>query len=134
MANVFKGMAKDKFLDDLATKTGKNGHELYDYLMELLAEKEEEEEELKEAPVVYERSSFVGTREEFYGFLELIGVPRYTKKGNDIFGACTGDALANAAANTLGVDIFVWNCIVKTKACKTITIDYYGIREEKKKF
>ena len=32
----FSGMSKNKFLDDLATKTGKNGVELYRYVMGLV--------------------------------------------------------------------------------------------------
>ena len=32
----FFGMSKNKFLDDLATKTGKNGVELYRYVMGLV--------------------------------------------------------------------------------------------------
>ncbi len=46
MATLFHGMSKDNFADGLVKQTGKNGHELYDYLLSLIPEEEKEEEKV----------------------------------------------------------------------------------------
>lgn len=106
MAKLFRGMGRDNFLDGLVEMTGKNGHELYDYLKEIIESHKEPEEKIEEVPQYNGTPSFRGTRKEFYGFLELHGGERYTKNGKDIWSACTVDALANYAANLLKVEWF----------------------------
>ena len=64
MAELFKGMSKDKFIDGLVEHFGLNGHELYDYLMGVKKpEPKEVETDLSFYPVENE-VAFRGTRQE----------------------------------------------------------------------
>lgn len=64
MAQLFKGMSQDKFLDSLVEKTGLNGHELYDYLMGIVKKPEPKEVETKDFYPVKDEVVFRGTRQE----------------------------------------------------------------------
>lgn len=50
MAKLFKGMSVDNFLDGLVERAGLNGHELYDYLLELVEKNGPKEQKTVEIP------------------------------------------------------------------------------------
>ena len=64
MAN-FSGMSKDSFLDGLIAKTGMNGHQLYEYLMDLVDKNPIEKEETKKEDIIPKDGLRPGI--EFYG-------------------------------------------------------------------
>lgn len=103
MAEYFKGMSKDKFVDDLVLATGLNGRELFDYMLSLIPrEKEEEEKELKPTK---EGTEFFGSLRELREYFLLRGG---SEKMARFLGACAPDFAAAIVAGELGMDWFCW--------------------------
>lgn len=70
MAELFKGMSKDKFLDSLVEQFGLNGHELYDYLVANVKKPEPKEVETDISFYPTENEVvFRGTRQEALQFI-----------------------------------------------------------------
>lgn len=106
MATMFKGMSKDNFVDGLVGQTGLNGHELYDYLSELIQSKKlvKEEKERIEYPTK--------AGEEFCGNLTELREYFKAKGGSEkmvkFLGACSPDFAAAVVAGELGMEWFAW--------------------------
>ena len=96
MADLFKGMSKDKFLDGLVERFGLNGHELYDFLMEVKKpEPKEVETDISFYPVEDE-VVFRGTRQEALQYIIDRGATEMEQK---LFKASSyGFAAAQVAA------------------------------------
>lgn len=79
MARLFRGMSTDNFLDSLVEKTGLNGHELFDYVMNALPEKKKEKKECDWFPNK-DTVKFYGTTAEAIGYMEMLGADEDTVK------------------------------------------------------
>lgn len=108
MATVFKGMSMDKFTDKLVEMTNLNGHELYDYLVELINKDTPPaaEPKVEKEPILPEGSQvFSGNLTELRQWALLRGVPQDKVKW---FGACAPEYVARIVAGELNLDWFMW--------------------------
>lgn len=102
MATQFKGMSQSNFLDGLVTQTGKNGHELYDYLIQLIKQAKLAMPKNEVKPNLEDRIvTFTGSRDEMCDYIALIGGERNNSYVSDY-------ALAVYAAKLLKVKGFKW--------------------------
>lgn len=108
MATVFTGMSKDSFLDNLVERTGKNGKELYDYLLELIPEVKEEKDTSAWEPIK-EFDSFYGNNGDALNYLISLGADDNTQK---LFKASSPDFRAAILAATARVKKFEWTAPV----------------------
>lgn len=112
MAKVFKGMSMDNFADKLVEMTNLNGHELYDYLVELINKKLVELPTVEKEPIIPEGSQvFYGNLKELRQWALMRGVPQ-DKVG--WFGACAPEYVARIVAGELGLEWFMWERPVPT--------------------
>lgn len=150
MAKLFSGMSKDNILDGLVEKTGKNGRELYDYLMALLGDKppkstisieqfvdslnnktaEECRKGIKRTPP----NAFKGTKQELLDFARMyMGEGDYellakwkTSTTNGYFAQCITAAM--------GLQQFIWYHTALGKDAKNktkeIVVEYHVIWDE----
>ena len=119
MAKIFKGMSQTNFLDGLVEASGKNGHELYDYLIDLLG-RDTAELPANDTPNAlstvtkqpFKIDYFRGSLKEFRAFLEKYdpeGVFYKCKSSGRIVNSLTAtspEGLANYAANLFDVPQF----------------------------
>ena len=108
MANIFKGMSQSKFLDDLATMTGLNGHELYNHLVELVNENKNNKTVEEKPQQIFECGDayiFTGTLSEIRQFyLDHGGNPKIEA----YFGGCCAGLICSHVASALKVRDFSW--------------------------
>ena len=110
MAKLFSGMSQTNFLDELVSKTGKNGHELFDYLVSLLDGKEPQKPKTDETVKTYTgKREFAGSRKELIDLLKLHGADCYG------ISAVTKYAMCLYAARVFGVKEFRWYEPVQAK-------------------
>lgn len=108
MATIFTGMSKDTFLDKLVEKTGKNGKELYDYLLELIPEAKKETDSSAWEPL-REFGSFYGNNAAALNYLISLGADESTQK---LFKASSPEFRAAILAATARVMRFEWTAPV----------------------
>lgn len=127
MANVFKGMGKDNFVDSLVIETELNGHELYDYLVSLIRENKKPEvkkEELVFTEPLKEREYFSGSRKEIYDYILAHG-------GDTTYlDCCSEDVIASYAAKVSNSKLFIWT---RQYLNSHHTYDVYGIHPQEDK-
>lgn len=128
MADLFKGMSQSKFLDSLVTITGKNGHELYDYLMGFLkSEQENDNVGTSVSAPVGDSISFTGSVEEIQKY--YIGLGGKTTTAN-YFGCCIPELVCSHCASRLNVSSFIWykpTKLVNDNGTIVDTIAPYGV-------
>ena len=103
MATTFSGMSRDIFLDKLVERTGKNGKELFEYLMGLIPE-EKKEKNLREEPIK-DFDSFYGSATDALSYLISLGADEFTQK---LFKASSLEFRAAILAATARVRRFAW--------------------------
>lgn len=119
MAKIFKGMSQTNFLDGLVEASGKNGHELYDYLIDLLgrdtAELPADDASNTLSTITkqpFKIDYFRGSLKEFRTFLEKHdpeGIWYKSKTSGRVvnsLSAVSPEGLANYAANLFDVPQF----------------------------
>ena len=124
MATLFHGMSQNNFLDGLVQKTGKNGHELYDYLQELIVA----------APKSDDKEVYIPTDikpgQEFFGDLSTLRNYFAAMGGSDkmvkFLGACSPDFASCVVAGELGLEWFCWKREMTDYKGSTAIRCYYG--------
>ena len=126
MAKLFSGMSQTNFLDGLVARTGKNGHELYDYLVSLIPKEEtvEREEVVRECVAP---SIFIGTKQEFLDWAQMYmredDYQLLNKWKNSMahgyFACCVAKSLGYADGG------FTWVYTAHTMGGNPINIEYY---------
>ena len=119
MAELFKGMSQSKFLDSLVAETGKNGHELFDYLMDVLKIKNVEitkptkhvEEDIEENIPNY----FRGTKQGFIDWASFYLPQSRIDVLNKWKTSMTPEYLAMLIARDLGAERFTWIHTAKSR-------------------
>ena len=131
MASLFRGMSKDNLLDSLVAASGKNGHELHNFLIELIDNYKAEEQ--KKEPVVEQKvrpnvpNYFEGSRDEFVDWACMY----MTDEDSDVIrkwaGSMAHGYLATQIAGRLGLvdGGFTWIYKTHTMSDRPITIEYY---------
>ena len=123
MAIEFKGMSRDNFLDGLVIKSGMNGRELYDYLIELIDKNPvQKEKEYLNYPTK-DGAEFYGNLQELREYLQLRGG---SEKMVKFLGACAPDFAAAVVAGELGMEWFAWLRPIKLLDGTTKTWCFYG--------
>lgn len=110
MAELFKGMSKDKFVDDLVEKTGLNGHELYDYLMANIKKPEPKVAETESFYPTVDEITFRGTRKEARQYIIDRGA---TDIQQGLFGASSYEFAAAQMARIAKARKFYWEFPVR---------------------
>lgn len=124
MATLFHGMSKDSFLDELVKQTGKNGHELYDYLMSLIPEEEKEEKEMvlsnREGVPQYYKGTRAGLLEWARPFMKESDYDLlYKWQSSMAYGY-----FAQSVAAAIGLVDFTWVHTGRTMNGNNISIEY----------
>lgn len=115
MAELFSGMSKDKFLDDLVKHFGLNGHELYDYLMANVKKPEEKKSVSDYYPIVDE-IRWRGTNEEALQYIIDRGATEIEQK---LFRASTYAFRAAIMASCARARKFYWEFPARILNTKT---------------
>lgn len=110
MAKFFSGMSKDNFVDGLVAKSGMNGHELYDYLIELLEEHPKVKKETKLEDVIPKEGlrpgiEFCGGYQELKSYAKMAGV---SDNMIQLIGASAPAFAACVMAAELKLKWFMW--------------------------
>lgn len=118
MAKYFSGMSQSNFLDGLVSITGLNGHELYDYLEQLVKDnpkekKEKDFEEIFPAASLRPGMEFCGKYRDLKEFASLNGV---SEKMVCLIGASAPSFAACVVAAELGLKWFMWEIPSETMA------------------
>ena len=113
MTKFFKGMSKDNFLDELVSKTGLNGHELFDHLMGILDKNELIKQPLEKKNTwlpTKEEAGFSGSRSEIIDYYRTVGGD---EKIACYMGGMCPELVCVHCATALGVKKFVWTATIK---------------------
>lgn len=128
MAKFFSGMSQSNFLDGLVSITGLNGHELYEYLEQLVRENPKEKKEKKIAEVIPQNQlrpgvEFCGSYKELKDYAALTGVSEEMVRW---IGASAPPFAACIVAAELGLRWFMWEKPSKMPGALTCNIGMYN--------
>lgn len=125
MAKFFSGMSQSNFLDGLVSMTGLNGHELYEYLEQLVKEnpKEKKISEIIPQNELRPGVEFCGSYKELQEYATLAGV---SEKMVQWIGSSAPSFAACIIAGELGLRWFMWEKPSKNPYVFTCNIGMYN--------
>lgn len=129
MANLFKGMSQSNFMDGLVAKAGKNGHELYNFLVELIDENAKKTQKIE--PVVEQKprpnvpNYFEGSKRELLDWAQMYMTEKDYEVMNKWCGSMAHGYFATQIAGRIGLTDFTWIHIARTTDDDPIKVEYY---------